>query len=121
MSNPTPEVIEKFLRDQYQLWSEGKYPEMLEEFRKVAPNGLTIEYVGGEVQDGWKALDDMWRDYGNKCPTELVTVLVNGNEAATYVYNHLQTENGVNTLPSLETYLFENGKLHVRYFHQGSS
>jgi hypothetical protein len=118
MSKPTPQAIERFLRAQYSLWSEGKFEEMLAEFRQIAPNGLTIEYVGKAPQDGWVALDEMWRDYGNKCPTELVTVLVNGNEAATYVYNHLQTDNGVITLPSIETYLFENGRLHVRYFHQ---
>ncbi|MFA5493753.1 MAG: hypothetical protein WC247_03165 [Porticoccaceae bacterium] len=119
MKTPSPQAIEEFLRAQYGLWSIGKYEEMLAEFRKIAPAGLTIEYVGREPQDGWAALDEMWRDYGNKCPTELIAAIVNGNEAATYVYNHLQTEDGVNTLPSLETYLFENGRLHVRYFHKG--
>lgn len=121
MSTPSPEAIEKFLRLQYSLWSEGKFDEMLAEFRQIAPNGLTIEYVGKGIKDGWVELDEMWRDYGNKCPTELVEVLVNGNEAATYVFNHMQTPDGVHTMPSLETYLFENGTLHVRYFHQAAA
>lgn len=121
MTTPTAEVIEAFLRAQYRLWSEGKYPEMLAEFRRIAPNGLTIEYVGSEPVDGWAALDDMWREYGNTCPTELVTVLVNGNEAATYVYNHMQTDSGVKTLPSIETYHFENGTLKIRYYHNTGS
>jgi len=30
----------------------------------------------------------------------------------------MKTPNGVVTTPSLETYKFENGTLHVRYFHQ---
>ena len=90
---------------------------MLAEFRKVAPNGLTIQYVGSEPMEGWKALDDMWTQYGNKCPTELVTVLINGNEAATYVLNHMQTDEGVQTAPSIETYTFTDGTLHIRYFH----
>ena len=111
-------TIEAFLRAQYSLWSDGKYQEMLAEFRQVAPNGLTIEYVGSEPLDGWQALDDMWQQYGNKCPTELVTVLVNGNEAATYIKNHMQTDEGVKTLPSIETYTFEKGTLHIRYYHQ---
>lgn len=120
MSTPDPKTIENFLRLQYQLWSEGKFEEMLGEFRKIAPNGLTIEYVGKPPRDGWQELDDMWRDYGNKCPTEVVLLLVNGNEAATHILNHLQTDNGVVTMPSLETYKFENGTLHVRYYHQAA-
>lgn len=120
MSTPDPKTIETFLRDQYRLWSEGRFEEMLAEFRKIAPNGLTIEYVGSEPQEGWQALDEMWKQYGNKCPTEVVQLLVNGNEAASYIYNHLQTENGVVTMPSLETYLFKDGTLHVRYFHQAA-
>jgi len=115
------ERIEAFLRAQYSLWSDGRYQEMLAEFRQVAPNGLTIEYVGSEPLDGWQALDDMWQEYGNKCSTELVAVLVNGNEAATYVYNHAQTDDGINTLPSIETYTFENGTLRIRYYHQSVS
>lgn len=118
MNHPSAEAIEAFLRAQYRLWSEGKYPEMLAEFRQIAPNGLTIEYVGSDPVDGWAALDDMWQQYGNTCPTELVTLLVNGHEAAAYVHNHMQTDDGVKTLPSLETYRFDNGTLHVRYFHQ---
>ncbi|MAT52474.1 MAG: hypothetical protein CMK32_14955 [Porticoccaceae bacterium] len=117
MNNPDPKTIETFLRTQYRLWSEGKFEEMLEEFRKIAPNGLTIQYVGKEAKDGWQELQEMWEQYGNKCPTEVIQLLVNGNEAATYIHNHLQTPDGVKTLPSLETYTFEDGKLLVRYFH----
>ncbi|KJS07860.1 MAG: hypothetical protein VR73_07775 [Gammaproteobacteria bacterium BRH_c0] len=118
MSTPDAKTIETFLRAQYRLWSEGKFEEMLGEFRKIAPNGLTIEYVGKPPRDGWVELDEMWEQYGNKCPTEVVLLLVNGNEAATHILNHMKTPNGVVTTPSLETYKFENGTLHVRYFHQ---
>lgn len=121
MNAPDPKTIEAFLRLQYQQWANGEFEAMLEEFRKIAPNGLTIEYVGSEPRDGWVELDEMWEQYGNKCPTELVTVLVNGNEAATYVYNHLKTEDGIKTLPSIETYTFTNGTLHVRYFHEAAN
>jgi hypothetical protein len=117
MSIPDPKTIETFLRTQYDLWSQARFEDMLEEFRKIAPNGLTIEYVGHPPKDGWQELDDMWQQYGGKCPTEVKQLLVNGNEAATYIHNHLQTDDGVHTLPSIETYRFEDGKLHVRYFH----
>jgi hypothetical protein len=118
MSTPDAKTIETFLRLQYRLWSEGKFEEMLAAFREIAPNGLTIEYVGKEPRDGWQELDEMWAQYGNKCPTEVVLLLVNGNEAATHILNHMQTDNGVVSVPSLETYKFGDGTLHVRYYHQ---
>lgn len=117
MSTPDSKTIETFLRAQYELWSQEKFGELLEEFRKIAPNGLTIEYVGQPPRDGWQELQDMWQQFGGKCPTELVEVLVNGSEAAAYIHNHMQTDDGVHTIPSIETYHFGDGKLHVRYFH----
>ena len=112
---PTSEEIGTFLREQYQLWNDGKIDEMMDYFRRMAPNGFTIQYVGQPVQDGEQSMKDMIAEHGGKVRTELVQLLVNGNEAATYVDNQF-VESGA-SVPSIETYAFEDGKMRIRYFH----
>ncbi|MDI1296371.1 MAG: hypothetical protein PSY12_10880, partial [bacterium] len=58
--------------------------------------------------------------YGGQCTTEPVEVIVNGSEGAAYVANHLQTADGIVTLPSLETYKVESERLTIRYFHRSA-
>ena len=48
MKEPGPQEIENFLRAQYRLWNEDKFEEMKSIFRDIAPNGVTIQYVGQE-------------------------------------------------------------------------
>ncbi len=110
--------LEAMIRSNYDLWNAGKADELTALFNKLGPNGYTIEYVGSAPQDGARAMTEMWATYGGKCTTEAKEVLVNGNEGAAYVLNHLQTDKGVVVLPSLETYKVEGGKLHIRYFHR---
>jgi hypothetical protein len=43
-----------------------------------------------------------------------VELLVNGNEAAALVHNTLRTDEGIVTVPSIETYNVHNGVLEVR-------
>jgi hypothetical protein len=64
------------------------------------------------------AVEEMWAQYGGKCTTEAREVIVNRNEDAAYVANYLQTNGGIVTLPSLETYRVANGRLEIRYFHR---
>jgi hypothetical protein len=118
MTTPDAQAIEDFLRQQYGLWNEGKMEELKAVFRDIAPGELSIQYVGQDPQDGWQALDEMWELYGGKCTIDIVEILVNGNEAATYVLNNLSTDNGVQAEPSIETYRFEQGNLWIRYFHR---
>jgi hypothetical protein len=120
MANPSPAEIEKFLREQYQLWNDRDRDGIFACFRKIAPNGFTVEYVGGSFQDGERAMNEMFEVYGGKVRTDVLQLLVNGNEAATYIDNVELKPNGRH-IPSLETYLFKDGKLHVRYFHPSES
>jgi hypothetical protein len=110
--------LEQAVRDTYRLWNEGRRDELDRLFRALGPEGFTIQYVGSDAVDGAAAMDEMWAQYGGKCSTEALEVIGNGNEAAAYVANHLKTDEGVVTLPSLETYRVENGKLEIRYFHR---
>ncbi len=110
--------LEAMIRSNYTLWNEGKADELAALFAATGPNGYTIEYVGSPPQDGAAAMAEMWATFGGKCTTEAREVLVNGNEGAAYVLNHLQTDAGTVVLPSLETYKVEGGRLHIRYFHR---
>jgi hypothetical protein len=109
--------LEQEIRDNYRLWNEGKRDELDRLFATLGPKGFTIEYVGSPPMEGPSAMTQMWDEFGGKCKTEAVVVIVNGNEGAAYVANHLQTPNGIVTLPSLETYRVSDGHLHIRYFH----
>ncbi len=116
MTTPSSSEIAEFLRKQYQLWNEQKFDEMLDYFRRMAPDGFTIEYVGGPIMEGEPAMKAMIADHGGKVSPELLQLLVNGHEAATYVNNRrINTGDGIF---SIETYHFADGKLHVRYFHE---
>ena len=119
MSEPTPAAIATFLRQQYAFWNQGKWPELLALFREMAPQDFTIEYVGTPVQDGWKAMDDIWREHGAHTRIEVIELLVNGQEAAVYALNHhKQADGSTDIRPSLETYRFANGTLQARYFYR---
>ncbi len=110
--------LEQAIRDNYRLWSEGKREELDALFKAMGPNGFSIEYVGSPPVEGNQAMEEMWAEYGGKCTTDPLEVIVNGNEGAAYVANNLQTENGIVVLPSLETYKVEDGHLYIRYFHR---
>ncbi|MDH2133349.1 hypothetical protein N5J77_19645 [Sphingobium yanoikuyae] len=110
--------LEQAIRDNYRLWNEGKRDELDRLFRALGPEGFTIEYVGSPAVDGDAAMAGMWAEYGGKCMTEPLEVIVNGSEGAAYVVNRLQTKDGAVTLPSLETYKVADGRLTIRYFHR---
>jgi hypothetical protein len=110
--------LEQAIRDNYRLWNEGKRDELDRLFRILGPEGFTIEYVGSPAMDGDAAMADMWAEYGGKCTTDPLEVIVNGSEGAAYVANRLQTPDGIVTLPSLETYKVADGRLTIRYFHR---
>ncbi len=118
MSEPVMLDLEQAIRDNYRLWNEGKRGELDQLFRSLGPIGFTIEYVGAPAIDGGKAMEEMWAEYGGKCTTEPLEVIVNGSEGAAYVANHLKTQDGIVTIPSLETYKVADGRLTIRYFHR---
>lgn len=110
--------LEQAIRDTYRLWNEGRRDALDSLFRSLGPDGFSIEYVGSAPVEGGRAMDEMWAEYGGRCTTEALEVIANGHEGAAYVANHLQTADGIVTLPSLETYRVEDGRLYIRYFHR---
>lgn len=118
---PSENEIADFLRLQYRLWNEQRRDELTAAFKAIVPNKLIIEYVGSDPVDGWQALDAMWDQYGGKMRTDIVELIVNGNEAAVHIRNVPLPEQAGASIPSIETYRFDEGSLHVRYFHRASA
>ena len=106
------------IRAIYERWNEGDIEGVHAAFKALGPDGYTVEYVGEAPLDGTAAVDDMWNGYGGTCTVDIVHLLVNGDEAAVLVHNNVKSPEGVTTLPSIETYRVEDGRLYVRYFHQ---
>ena len=116
MPRPTEQEINMFLREHLRFWNAGDRESFTALYRKYAPKMLTIEYVGMPMGDGWATFDHMWDTYNGKVRVDIDTILVNGNEGACH-YQNVIVDSGKSN-PSLELYRFEDGELHVRYFHQ---
>lgn len=110
--------MEAIIRSIYAQWNAQDRDGVLSAFQALGPEGFTIEYVGSEPLEGTQAIIDMWEQYAGTCTTDVVTLLVNGNEAAALIHNNLKQDDGVVTMPSIETYKVTDGVLEVRYFHQ---
>src|SRR3546814_18011550 len=63
MTNILSADLGEGVRANYRLWNEEKRAELTALFEKLGPNGYSIEYVGSPVQDGAKAMDEMWDQY----------------------------------------------------------
>jgi hypothetical protein len=111
-------MMEATIRAIYTHWNSADRDGVMNAFQTLGPNGFTIEYVGSAPLDGKTAVDDMWDQYAGSCTTDVVELLVNGGEAAALVHNNLKTDEGIVTLPSIETYKVTEGVLEVRYFHR---
>lgn len=116
MAVPTETEIMAFLTEQLALWNAGEREAMTALYRRHAPDGLVIEYVGHPIGDGWAAYNHMWDNHGGKVTAEAQEILVNGNEGACFVRNTRVATGRFN--PSIETYRFGDGTLQVRYFHR---
>jgi hypothetical protein len=110
--------MEDIIRSIYTYWNSGDRDGVLNAFQSLGTSGFTIEYVGNAPLDGTDAVNDMWDQYAGTCTTDVVELLINGNEAAALIHNNLKTDAGVVTLPSIETYKVTDGVLEVRYFHK---
>ncbi|CAG9166036.1 nuclear transport factor 2 family protein [Cupriavidus pinatubonensis] len=108
------ERIEAFLNHQTEHWNQGDKQAFLEDYRRVAPEGLSIEYVGRAPQDGWSVLEQMWEQQRAKIRVEPVVKIVNGNEAACHVRNVIVGTG--RAIETIELFRFEAGRLYVRYF-----
>jgi hypothetical protein len=116
MAIPDADEIHRFVASQLEFWNAGQRTEMTDLYRRYAPDGLTIEYVGQPVGDGWPLYEHMWDNYGGSVRTEIIEILVKGNEAACHFLN-VRRDSGIGN-PSIEIYRFEEGRLHIRYFHR---
>jgi uncharacterized transporter YbjL len=111
-------AMEDTIKSIYSSWNAGDLSGVLTAFAALGPKGYTIEYVGEAPLEGVAAVQDMWNNYAGTCTTDIVQLIVNGNEAAALIHNNVKTDDGVMTLPSIETYHVNDGVLAVRYFHQ---
>jgi len=107
--------IEAFIHSQVHHWNAGDKDGFLGAYRKVAPNGLQIEYVGRPVAaDGWPVLEGMWAQQSAKIEIDEVLIVVNGNEAA--CHNRNKVRGTAMVIETIELYRFDQGRLAVRYF-----
>lgn len=113
---PGTEAITNFMHAQVRCWNAGDRQGFFDAYRDVAPNGLTVEYVGHPASDGWGALEDMWAQQSARIEIEELLLVVNGSEAACHALNKVRgTDMAIHTL---EMYRFDRGTLAVRYFVQ---
>ena len=111
----SPDDIRHFLHVQVACWNAGDKAGFLEAYRKAAPRGLVIEYVGRPAADGWAVLDAMWERQNAAIDIEEAALIVNGAEAACHNRNRLRSDGRI--IDTIELYRFEqDGRLLVRYF-----
>jgi len=109
------EAIRHFLHTQVASWNAGDKAGFLAAYRKAAPGGLVIEYVGRPAADGWAVLEAMWERQNAAIEIEEAALIVNGFEAACHNRNRLKS--GARIIDTIELYRFEqDGRLLVRYF-----
>jgi hypothetical protein len=116
MAIPSESEIKTFLTQQLEYWNSSRRAEMTALYKKYAQSKLIIEYVGQPIGDGWTAFDHMWDNYNGKVRTDAIEMLVNGNEGACH-YNNVRVATGIGN-HSIEIYRFDEGRLHIRYFHR---
>ena len=116
MAVPNEREIFDFLNHQVALWNSGKRQEMTDLYRHYARDQLSIEYVGQPIGDGWKAFERMWDMHGGIVRSDIVEILVTGNEGACAMRN-VRLASGLFN-PSIELYRFEEGRLFIRYFYR---
>ena len=107
-------LIETFLHDQTAHWNAGDKAGFFADYRKVAPEGLRIDYVGRGETDGWPVLEQMWTQQQPKIRVEPVVKIINGNEAACHIRNVINGSD--RAIDTIELFRFEAGVLFVRYF-----
>lgn len=113
---PTEKEIHAFLHDHIRFWNAGDREGFEGLYRRYGANGLSIEYVGHPIGDGWEAFNQLWDGYNGKFRVDIEQVLVNGSEGACH-YGNVMLDSGVCS-PSLEIYKFGDGTLSIRYFHK---
>src|SRR5690606_39566431 len=65
-----------FLHDQLAAWNAHDREAFFGFYRAIAPNGLTIEYVGKPPRDPWEILETMWADHNAHMRLEPVKAII---------------------------------------------
>lgn len=119
MTTPADESsIRSFIFQQVELWNAKRKDEFLALYRRMAPAGLTLEYVGKQTATGeaaWQGLEQMWATYIDQVKLQLFECIVNGNDAACFYRNLWSAPQKLST--GIEVYSFRDGALHARFFH----
>ncbi|NIB44076.1 nuclear transport factor 2 family protein [Pseudomaricurvus alkylphenolicus] len=105
--------LEFFLHRQVECWNNSDKAGFLQCYKDIAPNGLSIEYVGQPSQDPWLMLEGMWREQPN-VRIDVVACVVCGNESASH-HNNVRNNDNPGTR-TLEFYTLKDGKLSARIF-----
>jgi hypothetical protein len=113
--------MEETIRSIYSCWNAGDLDGVIKAFRTLGPEGFSVEYVGDAPIEGEAAVKQMWDEFAGTCTVEISELLVNGDEAAAFILNHVHCEDGTISLPSIETYHKRGRMLEVRYFHRTSA
>lgn len=113
MDNTQQHSLEYFLHRQIECWNNGDKVGFLQCYKDVAPNGLSIEYVGVAPQDPWLMLEGMWREQPN-VQIEVISCVICGDESASH-HNNIRT-NDVPQAQTLEFYSLKEGVLSARIF-----
>jgi|SRR5690606_23501917 hypothetical protein len=115
MSQIDKAFIENFMHEQIGCWNAGDRDGFFAAYRRAAPNGLSIEYVGRPVADGWPVLEGMWVQQNAKIEVDELVMIINGSEAA--LHNRNKVRGTTQAIDTIELYRFEDGgHLTVRYF-----
>lgn len=115
MSNIDSTKIQAFIHGQVACWNSGDKEQFFSLYKEVAPNGLTIEYVGRHQGDGFAILEGMWEQNQAVFRVEEAFSVYNGSEVACHNRN-IKRDTG-ECLDTIEIYHFKpGGEVHVRYF-----
>ncbi|MBY0240809.1 MAG: nuclear transport factor 2 family protein [Burkholderiaceae bacterium] len=108
------DAIDHFLHGQVDCWNASDKDGFFAHYRRIAPEGLDIEYVGRPRHDPWQVLEGMWAQQNARIRIEVASCIVNGGEAACHHRNLMRDDSG--GIDTIETYRFAQGRLYVRYF-----
>jgi hypothetical protein len=107
-------AAEEFLHGQVACWNAADKDGFFAHYRRIAPQGLEIEYIGQPQRDAWDVLEAMWTHQNSRIRIEVAACIVNGCEAACHHRNLMREGDG--GIETIEMYRFSPGRLEVRYF-----
>jgi hypothetical protein len=123
MSIPTPAQLRQFAKDYVALWNAHDREGWVANWRAVAPGEFRmLDPVGTPEKRGFKACaEDPWELFNARVHFQHHDriVLVNGNELAWVLENHLRVDGRTVIGISIETFRFEeDGSVMIRTWYR---